>query len=87
MTERELQEWDVYRQRNMLPSRRLELLLAQVSLMIAKTMGGAKDAKLADYLFDPEPFEGQAVVDEEDDAASVADFADMIGAVIHKKKG
>jgi hypothetical protein len=37
------------------PGRRVELLLAQVSHLIAKTMGGAKNTKLSDFLFDPLP--------------------------------
>lgn len=38
-----------------LPSRRVELLLAQSAMMIAQTMGGAKNVKLSDFLFDPVP--------------------------------
>jgi hypothetical protein len=37
------------------PGRRIELLLAQVSQLIAQTMGGAKNTKLSDFLFDPAP--------------------------------
>ncbi len=50
MTEAELQRWSVYVRRNLLPFRRLELLLAQVSMLIAATMGGAKNVKLKDYM-------------------------------------
>lgn len=50
MTEAELQRWTVYAGRSGLPLRRLELMLAQVSLLIAQTMGGAKDARLKDYM-------------------------------------
>lgn len=50
MTEAELQRWSVYVRRHALPFRRLELLLAQVSMLIASTMGGAKNVKLKDYM-------------------------------------
>ena len=50
MTEAELQRWSVYTRRSGLPFQRLELMLAQVSLLIARTMGGAKDARLKDYM-------------------------------------
>ncbi len=50
MTEAELQRWSVYVRRNLLPFRRLELLLAQVSMLIAGTMGGVKNVKLKDYM-------------------------------------
>ena len=42
------------------PGRRVELLLAQVSQLIAQTMGGAKNTKLSDFLFDPLPESGEA---------------------------
>ncbi len=44
--------WAVYRSQNMLPQRRLEYGLAMISLLIARTMGGSKDAGLDDFLFD-----------------------------------
>lgn len=37
----------------MLPSRRVELYLAQIALVVAKT-AGAKDVDLRDFLFDPD---------------------------------
>ena len=37
------------------PGRKVELLLAQVSQIMAQTMGGAKNTKLSDFLFDPVP--------------------------------
>lgn len=43
-----------YAQKRMLPTRRLEVQLAQVSLLIAKTMGGVTEAEISDFLFDPE---------------------------------
>jgi len=50
MTEAELQRWSVYVRRHALPFKRIELLLAQVSMLIAATMGGAKNVKLKDYM-------------------------------------
>ena len=37
----------------MLPQRRLELYLAQIAMLIAKTMGGAQNVRLTDFMFDP----------------------------------
>lgn len=54
MPERDFQLWVRYANRRMLPWRRVELYLGRIALLIAQTMGGAKDAVLADYLFDPE---------------------------------
>lgn len=86
MTEDELQRWGQYVQRRMLPWRRVELLLAQVALVVAKTMGGAKDATLEDFLFDPPPID--AATDDDGDAIPDADdIAAFFGAVIVPKKG
>jgi len=54
LTEREFRAWDRYARRKMLPSRRVELYLAQIARYIAQTMGGA-DAPLSAFLFDPQP--------------------------------
>jgi hypothetical protein len=45
MTEREFRAWEIYASRKMLPTRRIELYLAQ----IARAMAGGK---ITDYLFD-----------------------------------
>lgn len=71
MTERELREWQAYAARRMLPQRRTELYLAQIALVVAKAMGGAKDATLGDFLFDPE----DEPVDEPQGAADLLDQA------------
>jgi hypothetical protein len=55
MTENELRDWQKYAARYMLPTRRLQLQLAQIAMFIAVCMGGAKNAKLENYLFDPPP--------------------------------
>jgi len=52
LTERELWEWDAYARKKMLPQRRLELYLAQISKVIAQTMAGA-EVSISDFLFDP----------------------------------
>lgn len=61
-------------QRYMLPFRRFEVYLAQIAMLIAQTMGGAKNVTLKDFLFDP-PDE---VVDEEpefeDEAQAAAEY-------------
>jgi hypothetical protein len=53
MSLRELREWQTYAHRRLLPSRRLEFYLAQIALLIAKTMGGATKATLMDFLIQP----------------------------------
>ncbi len=50
ITEDEFRRWMTYARRHALPYRRLELMLAQMSLVIAKTMGGAKNAKVSDFM-------------------------------------
>lgn len=52
LTEREFVQWQRYAAQKMLPQRRIELMLAQIAQLIAVTMGGAKNTKLTDYLFD-----------------------------------
>ncbi len=54
MTEREFRGWQQYAARRMLPTRRLEFYLAQIALLIAKTMGNQPETTLADFLFDPD---------------------------------
>lgn len=48
-----------YAARRMLPWQRLETHLAQISLLIARTMGGADKATLRDFLFEPEVIENR----------------------------
>lgn len=54
MLERDLRQLVDFAQRRMLPHRRVELLLAQIAMLIATSMGGAKDVTLRDFLFEPE---------------------------------
>lgn len=55
MTERELRRWMGYVQRKRLPTQRLELYLAQLAQIVAITMGGARQAKISDYLIELQP--------------------------------
>ena len=61
----ELHAWHAYAQRRLLPSRRVEIYLAQIALLIAKTMGGARDAKLSDFLIQPPPERRPVIVVDE----------------------
>lgn len=89
MTERELGEWAAYRARRMLPQRRIELMLANIALLIDVRMGGVKNAKLNDYLFEPAL---DAAVDEAADASdgdelTAEDIAAQFGSTVYRKKG
>lgn len=77
MTESELQGWQAYAARKMLPSRRIQMHLAQIAQLIHGCMGGAKDKPISDYLFDP--IEEEA---EDPDDLDVSDIADLFGAEI-----
>ena len=50
MTEAELQEWGRLASRRGLPWQRIELLLAQLAMVVAKTMGGAKNVRVDDFM-------------------------------------
>ncbi len=52
MPEWQFQQWQHYAARKMLPSRRLELYLAQIACVLAQ-VNGSKNAQLTDFLFDP----------------------------------
>lgn len=53
LRESEFQQWARYAKTYGLPTRRLEIYLANVALLIAKTMGGDRQSTLRDFLFDP----------------------------------
>jgi hypothetical protein len=53
MPERVLKLYHAYGEQRGFPIRRLELYMAQLTLVVAKTFGGAKNAKLTDFLLDP----------------------------------
>ena len=68
LPEREFVDWQRYAARRMLPTRRMEVHLAQISALIAQTMGGSKDSKMSDFLFDPQdigPEEGEDSPEED----------------------
>lgn len=64
----DLQAYQAYTTRRMFPGRRMELLLAQVSMVLAQVKGN-KEARLASFLFDPPPDDPE---DEEPDPEAVA---------------
>lgn len=64
MTEPEFAQWSRFARRRMLPLQRLEIYLAQIAMMIARTMGGATDAKLSDFMI--QTLTDQEVQEEED---------------------
>lgn len=49
---RELVLYQHYAAKRLLPARRLSLQLARLCMLVDQTMGGAKNVKLADYLFE-----------------------------------
>lgn len=71
----DLQLYQRYTARRRFPSRRLELLLAQVALVLAQ-VNGNKDLNLTDFLFDPPPEvdEPQEPLNPEQAAEQVAAF-------------
>lgn len=63
MNEAELQGWLRYERVYKFPQRRIELMLAQLANLIARTMGGVKDSKVADFMLkEPEDEEMPANV-------------------------
>lgn len=84
MTEREFRRWHLYATKKLLPAARVELYLAQIAQMIGITMGGAKDAKITDYLIVLEPVKEVTVETPED---IVAEARKAFGYNPRKKKG
>jgi hypothetical protein len=63
MPESELQGWAKYARVYGFPQRRIELMLAQLANLIARTMGGVKDSKVTDFMLkEPEDEEMPANV-------------------------
>lgn len=50
MTEAELHRWARYAASHALPFKRLEIMLAQLASLIARTMGGAKSVTANDFM-------------------------------------
>lgn len=75
MTESELQRWTVYARRHSFPFRRLELMLAQLSTMVARG-AGAKNVKVEDFMLkEPEDDELPANVTRLEVARKAFGFA------------
>jgi hypothetical protein len=66
MTEREFRLWALYAKRKLLPTRRMEVYLAQVAQVIAAAMGGAKQVSISDYLIRMDYQEPAEVIDIEE---------------------
>ena len=71
MPEREFNDWQRYAARRMLPQRRIEMYLAQIAMLIAKTNGGAAGKGLDDFMLDPPPDEPD---EPDDDLAAAVEF-------------
>lgn len=67
MTEVEFNAWQYYAARKMLPQRRLELYLAQIAYYIHGCVGGARNRRIADYMFDPADSDAEPTAEEEAD--------------------
>lgn len=83
MSVREFARWSNYASKRMLPWRRMECYLAQIAQMIAMT-GGAREAKLEDYLFQPR--EVLEEVDEEELLAQAIEEFDFKPRNVNRKK-
>lgn len=70
LPERDYWLYHQYALKRSLPSRRMELYLAQISLVLAK-VNGNKDSVLSDFLFDPVE---EIVIDDPDDAKDYFGF-------------
>lgn len=58
LPESEFRDWQRYAARRMLPTRRLEMQLAQIALQVAR-LAGVPNVSLEDFLFDPDDAAGQ----------------------------
>lgn len=63
MSEREFRRWAVYFRRKSSPTRRMEILLAHLAMLIDRHMGGAQNASIDDYLIEPARDENGLLVD------------------------
>lgn len=73
MSRADLHLYQRYTARRMFPGRRIEKLLAQVSMVLAQLHG--QKAALADFLFDPPP--------EEDDDAPAAPDPEAVASALN----
>lgn len=74
LPERDFRSWMAYNRRRGLPSRRLELYLAQIALMVMRA-AGAENLLLSDFLFDEKDSDADALPPngEEDELQDVMD--------------
>lgn len=70
----DLQRYERYTARRRFPGRRLELLLAQVSMVLAQ-VNGNKDVRLSTFLFDPPPEDDMDEAPDPDAVAAALNFA------------
>lgn len=63
MTERDLSRWIAYVRKRQFPSFRLEVYIAKLTMVVAQVMGGAKDAKLSDFILE---FDSDAPMEDDD---------------------
>ena len=75
MTEREFQDWYRFAREHVLPFRRVELYLAQVSWAVARFMGGNKNAKISDFMIEFGQREPEPETDGDDDDLDAAKAA------------
>lgn len=52
MSEREFRQWTSYAREHVLPSRRVEVYLAQIAWAVARFMGGNENATVEDFMLD-----------------------------------
>jgi hypothetical protein len=74
MSEKEFARWVKYAKKKMLPWSRMEWYLAQISQMIAITMGGSKQAKIADFLCQSSSHEEDELTPEEQLEMAIEEF-------------
>lgn len=65
MTEREFIRWQVYMGRRMLPTRRFEIYMAQLTFHVARAWGGAEGKKITDYFLFEEQAEPELTEEEQ----------------------
>lgn len=71
MSERELSRWKAFYRKKLFATERLELYLAQLTHVVAVTMGGSK-AKMIDFMFKPVEPERELTAKELKEAAREA---------------
>lgn len=68
LPESEFRDWQRYAARRMLPSRRIELYLAQIAMQVA-LLHGVQNVDLSDFMFDPIDVDGEDEPTAEEEAA------------------